>query len=284
MFRIELDIYSGRPNPSWVLDEAEGSELVERLRAEPRMMGAVNDVTLGLGYRGYIVTALSEGGSWQRAGLPSQFRVIGKGGIDIDASASWLLGTREVEIGEPTERIAQGAIEGHAKEPPPEVQPMAAPTCPIMQLTSDTDFSFWNNGSVQPFNNCYNFAANYRTDTFAQPGRRGGYTLPPASQLTCSNTMTGVTRDNWSTTCGLGPLRNLVICLVVAPGADFHFYRLCANGHWCHKPGSTPARNTDNSGNWITDPQFANRGPYTSLCGYRMGLVGTGTGNGFVVA
>jgi hypothetical protein len=32
---------------------------------------------------------------------------------------------------------------------------------------------------------------------------------------------------------------------------------------WCHKPGGTQARNYDSSGDFITDPSTADRGPYT---------------------
>ena len=66
---------------------------------------------------------------------------------------------------------------------------------------------------------------------------------------------------------GSGP-DNLTICLVIWPNTDFHFFRLCSGGLWCHKPGQTPAKNTDNSGNLITNPQTANRGPYTTFCEY----------------
>jgi len=277
MFSVELDIYSGRRNPSWVLDAVEGSELIERLRAEPALIAAVDDPSLGLGYRGYIVSALADGGRWQRAGLPPRFRLIAKGGVDVEASASWLLGTREMELGESTERAAQDAIArsasaGAASEgDPPIARPSAPPgSCPRTYFASDTDFSFWND-STQSFNNCYNFAANNRNNTFAQPGRLNGFTI---SSLSCGNVTTGVNLDGWRTTCATTPWNNLVVALVIAPGIDFHFYRRCASGHWCHKPGPSPATNRDNGGNWITNPQTANRGPYTDFCGYFMGRVG----------
>jgi hypothetical protein len=34
---------------------------------------------------------------------------------------------------------------------------------------------FWNTPAVQPKNNCYNYAMNWRSDTFAQPGRISGH-------------------------------------------------------------------------------------------------------------
>ena len=54
----------------------------------------------------------------------------------------------------------------------------------------------------------------------------------------------------------------------VRPDNDFHFYRLCSGGLWCHKPGKTAARNYDNSGVHISDPATCDRGPYTLVCGY----------------
>ncbi len=62
------------------------------------------------------------------------------------------------------------------------------------------------------------------------------------------------------------------VALVVAPGVDYHWYRLDDNCQWSHKPGSTEARNVDASGNPITDPQAANRDygslNYSDFCGY----------------
>jgi hypothetical protein len=66
--------------------------------------------------------------------------------------------------------------------------------------------------------------------------------------------------------CGCSDCHHQV-ALVLWPGVDFHWYRRDRDGKWSHKPGSTAARNTDNSGNLITDPRTANRGPYTVFCG-----------------
>jgi hypothetical protein len=145
----------------------------------------------------------------------------------------------------------------------------ALASCASNYLTSSSDFSFWNGAAYVWDNNCYNYASNYRTNTFAQPGRQTGYTLtfPP----TCSKVRTGCISDGWADTCRAS--NNLTICLVIWPSTspstgDFHFYRKCSGGLWCHKPGHTPAKNTDDSGNLITSPATANRGPYTTLCEY----------------
>jgi hypothetical protein len=54
----------------------------------------------------------------------------------------------------------------------------------------------------------------------------------------------------------------------MAPGYDYHWYRLDKDGMWSHKPGGTPARNTDNANNVIADPRVADRGPYVEFCGF----------------
>jgi hypothetical protein len=133
--------------------------------------------------------------------------------------------------------------------------------------------SKWNDhGTVQYNNNCYNYASNLRTNTFAQPGRAHGAMY---TSLTCSSVMSGALADGYvlksSGAAVVHPGCTGKCCsptaLVVAPGYDFHWYRLDSRGLWSHKPGSTEARDTDNSGNLIPDPRTANRGPYTDFCG-----------------
>ncbi|MCC6556398.1 MAG: hypothetical protein IT372_25845 [Polyangiaceae bacterium] len=59
--RVELDIYSGRPNPSWAFDPAQRSELSRRL-GELSPAGAAAPAGEALGYRGLVVTgAAGEG-------------------------------------------------------------------------------------------------------------------------------------------------------------------------------------------------------------------------------
>jgi hypothetical protein len=120
----------------------------------------------------------------------------------------------------------------------------------------------------QSENNCYNYACNKATDSFAQPGYASGSWPNP---MACPNVTTGalsdglVTRANGSDSAG-----NCAhtVALVIAPGYDYHWYRLDDNGMWSHKPGGTAARNVDSAGNPITDPQTAARGPYTVFCGF----------------
>jgi hypothetical protein len=136
--------------------------------------------------------------------------------------------------------------------------------------TSDTDFSYWNDSYSVIRNNCYNYASDYRSDTFAQPGRKSNVAH---TALACNNAV-GTTSycaayDGFTAACWTG--NEFYTCLVIDPDpdGDYHWYRRCANGHWCHKPGTTPARNYDESGYWITNPETCNRGRYGVVCGYR---------------
>ena len=53
--RVELDTFSGRPNPTWALLPNEARAVRDILRTLPRSKQA-GSVKRGLGYRGLIVT------------------------------------------------------------------------------------------------------------------------------------------------------------------------------------------------------------------------------------
>ena len=129
--------------------------------------------------------------------------------------------------------------------------------------------SFWNDGgTVQNGNNCYNYSNNHRTDTFAQPGRSSQEccTVVDAPTITRYSQADGLSSTTLAAGCG--DSREL-LAMVIAPSIpDYHWYRRDANGFWTHKPGPTAATNVDNSGVAITNPETANRGPYTIFGGY----------------
>jgi uncharacterized repeat protein (TIGR02543 family) len=131
----------------------------------------------------------------------------------------------------------------------------------------------WNDGQelgfVQPYNNCYNYATNTRTDTFAQPGRWSGSMLT-AENMNAANLIAFCKGDGLiaTTKTAVLPYGRTRICLVLDPYFDFHWYRQNANGLWSHKPGTDVARETDDSGNPITDPETADRGVYRIVVGY----------------
>lgn len=271
MLRITLDVFSGLPNPSWFLSDKQEADLLERILAEPTLVRPVFADHLKLGFRGYIVEVLKENSLTRRKRFPTYFRISST----ANAAGLWLLHTSEQLDSEVTDFLRE-IVEQDIRFP----RPMAAPeeskpsspsekgagqSCVSSYLSSDTDFSFWNDSSYHlQYNNCYNYAAAYRSNTFAQPGKISGH--PFTGLPSCGNVSSAIRSDGWFDGCQ--STHNLSVALVIAPNADFHFYRLCVNGHWCHKQGHLPARNTDDSGFLITNPETCDRGPYTDFCGY----------------
>jgi hypothetical protein len=100
---VELDIFSGVPNPTWTLTPVEAEELLRRLAAlPPAPPGALSG---HLGYRGVILT-LTEGVETQLVRVQRGLGVISSRGTDSyrrDADRAlerWLLDTGGPAIGE----------------------------------------------------------------------------------------------------------------------------------------------------------------------------------------
>jgi hypothetical protein len=149
------------------------------------------------------------------------------------------------------------------------------------------DPKLWEFWTIQLSNNCYDYATNLKTSTYAQPGYASGnrYSEPP----TCAGVGAGAMSDGLKPVdcdrgCGCRECC-IKVALVVSPGTpvpvfdqdgyagyesayyDYHFYRVDDNGMWSHKPGARLPTNLDASGNLISDPRTADRGPYTTFCG-----------------
>ena len=140
----------------------------------------------------------------------------------------------------------------------------------IQRCTPPYAPSVWNdNNGIQFSNNCYNYACDLRTDTYAQPGLATGnqYNSIDCRQVGAGAMSDGLVWVEADKGCGCAECQHRV-ALVIAPGYDFHWYRLDRSGRWSHKPGGTEATNLDNSGNPINDPRAADRGPYTVFCGF----------------
>ena len=54
--RVTLDVFSGRPNPSWELSAKEASDFRDVLRRLPRS-NAASEHRAGMGYRGIVVSS-----------------------------------------------------------------------------------------------------------------------------------------------------------------------------------------------------------------------------------
>jgi hypothetical protein len=319
MVRVTIDIYSGRPNPTFLLDEKEAREIVRQLAAEPDTATAEEVNTGILGYRGMILE-LEEDEATKLA-LPRRLRVgggvakreargvelaqrliekagkltpavkgdFGKLGVYDEAALKQLVGEELVRVESQAAELQSVSAARSADSAP--VEQFAAQeeggfsiqsAAPVLGRDATTwgaytvgscsveasafNPNWWNtNSTIRLNNNCYNYANNKRTDTFAQPGRATG---AQATTMACLNVGNGAVSDGQVAypNCAASGVPRFYVALVVAPGQDYHWYRYQSNGYWGHKPGS--AKNTDNSGAVITNPQTANRGIYTQFCGY----------------
>lgn len=270
---VTLDMYSGLPNPSWELSDEDAQKLKAMLASRVQISSATSPGALSrLGYRGLIVSASDPNlaPSVLRAfdGILEAASLAQPNVIDHDSEVElFLLGTAgtalrrdEYElVREQVEKNVEGGPAGSSKG----FEPMAEPPF---------DPGKWNNNeTVRLNNNCYNYANDKITNTFAQPGRASGFQAPyPPS---CGGTSEGATKDGLISIPdpAVTPVEGQVVALVVAPGPqmfDYHWYRRDSNGKWSHKPGSTSATNRDNSGKAIDDPRNCDRGPYGNFCGF----------------
>jgi hypothetical protein len=265
MFEIELDIFSGRPNPRWTLDAAEGKEFLTRLLDRSVPMAPLSSRE-GLGYRGFICKATGNTAAiLQARHLPTTFRVRDGLVQSIDAGTeTWLRYTgHDVQVPGAAEIVISKGIA--TKASPDAILSKKHK----LYFTSSTDFSAWN-GSHCNYNNCYNYASNSITDTFAQPGRGSGEMY---HDITADEIHKAALRDGYVDSIKDSEKKRVLhVGYCIAPGWDYHWYRqtkrMDGEERWTHKPGGTPARNYDDSGNFITDPSTADRGPYTIWGGF----------------
>jgi|ERR1700723_1033579 hypothetical protein len=276
---VSLNIYSGRPNPSWGLSDEESEALLDQVTGLSELTTAKPSGVLGgLGYRGFLVersatapegalslyvhegivdrgqsqvNAVDDNQTVERTLLESGRRSIDD---ELYRYVAQEMGTRK-DVG----ALLQGVV----------ITPAG---CPRVQAADAPLYNpgRWNIPAVQSHNNCYNYANDQITNTFAQPGRAHGKPIPPA--LTCPVTQPSAIADGLVAVGGFStPLAagmGWYVALVIWPGRDYHWYRQDTVGCWSHKPGQTPARNVDNAGAAIADPRTCNRGPYTDFCGY----------------
>ncbi|HEX8949497.1 MAG TPA: hypothetical protein VF790_11075 [Dissulfurispiraceae bacterium] len=123
-------------------------------------------------------------------------------------------------------------------------------------------------GIVQCRNNCYNYANNRRTDTYAQPGLGAGIKLEE-KDFTCEQVYRAAIADGLTPVDASGscPPGTTKVALTVRPGYDYHWYRQDRDGMWSQKMGIFPATDLDNSSQSIFDPEKADTGKY-EFCDY----------------
>lgn len=299
MLQVTLDIFSGRPNPSWSLDPTEAEAILKEIAHHRGVVTAVDSGYQGLGYRGIILETLADDIP-TRYGLPPIFEIAngaslyeskaleiaerlirGMPNADLRARGS----DQAVDFDETLQRQLLDHLGSFPRIDTPSeldsahaggtagmaVEPRAADaTCSIEAAPYKPDF--WNDPDHLKLNNCYNYAVNIRTDTFAQPGRATGQY--PYLKL-CPQLTEAVLSDGNHRRFDCFPdteKPRYIMALVLCPIIDYHWYRKHREGFWGHKPGIKRVRNVDNSGQVIYNPETCDRTsgwpPYTEFCGY----------------
>jgi len=129
----------------------------------------------------------------------------------------------------------------------------------------------------QADNNCYDYANDIVTNSFAQPGRGSGrcaHGARPCVPNTCEDVKNAAVSDGlrW-----IGrdlpktlPAKGHYVSLHIWPKSNFHWLRMDEDGTWSHKPGGSAVRHVDNKGKIITDPGKADVSPWSDHCGYML--------------
>jgi hypothetical protein len=287
---VTLNIFSGRENPRWTLSDNQESDLMDRIaKVNTPSLSKTPGAAGLLGYRGFTVKRSSEHPR-------GPFKLsLNDGILDFGRSEEslvsgdrkleqWLLKTATIKLDAPVvDHLKKKALVSSTDVAGLIAERAAGlavlPLCPACKAKDAPvyDPGKWNIPGIQPFNNCYNYANDQITNTFAQPGRAHG---AMTTTMACVNVRNAAKADglvqtaNFTTSLPVG--KGWYVALVIWPGVDYHWYRQDQIGCWSHKPGQTAARNTDNSGKAIKDPKTCDRGPYVNFCDYmitRKGLV-----------
>lgn len=294
-FKLIVDMFSGRSNPEMELDDKMTRSLLSKLP-----LGSLrkiddektNPFPSVLGYRGLV---LEQTGRINKK-LPMRIHYAhdtvyadnkaakAETGLESVVFDNFRLLKNIKGIKDFRKKLETGMrdyldkrmkyIENYRKWMPDILDDFLLPTRVVCPCAPPADLAAWNTDpSITGYNNCYNYASNYRTDTFGQPGLASGAVW---NDLSACNVGAGkvsakmgavadglVDKPNQDNKC-ISP--GHLVALVIDPGSDYHWYRKGSNGKWSHKPGGTPATVLDNSGNPITDPRTADRAGYTDFC------------------
>lgn len=259
---ITLDVFSGRKNPTWILPTHEIRGISEKIeKSNPRKSLRLPK----LGYRGVKISPTPDASDSEREFL-----------LQVSSSPEMLYLSSVPEIEEYLLSLAgdnvDEEIKAHVKSeldaPALKLGTSLFPKCFSVEAPI-YDEDVWNVTKVQPFNNCYNYANNRKTNSFAQPGRATNRSM---TDMDCDGVQPSAQNDglraanNCDTPLAGGD--GWYVALVIWPRKDFHWYRQDKSGTWSHKAGSTEVTNTDNAGKYITDPRACDRGPYTDFCSF----------------
>jgi hypothetical protein len=264
---IMLSLYSGRENPTIELTDNQLNEL-EQLVSE-------NTFTLGnsnryFGYSGYLIPKL---------GLHLQ---------GYPAAEMYLLNLLKDQIDEEQYQEILDIISIEYIESPSKPLKLSAsfeqlektlkldPQCDKTPMRGSDDvyppFDPYTNHNGcyldrQFDNNCYNYATNVLTNTFAQPGNSKGVDPKPYS---CERVILAAEADGLiylGKSIDKKPAKGHYIASVIGR-KDHHWIRMGDDRKWSHKGGCAKIVNHDANGDIIIDPSVQDFGMWNVFCGY----------------
>jgi hypothetical protein len=310
--KITIDIFSGRDNPTIELTENESIETLRHLKPEREISEKekIFPPEPTLGYRGLIIEQIAE----LDKNLPRVFRYV-HGDLFGECLAhkaadekfeDFFCGStgpiQKLELGKEFPDLVKSEIDKFK-----ELRFRLAPK--ILKIREKRFLPWWpcrwwwpcywwcwrrcrcapiyepnwwnDGGQIQYNNNCYNYATNYRTDTFAQPGEATNSKWnnlsscsPPSPAISAKMGAISDCLIDAPSADNKCPSKGHLVALAIWPGWDYHWYRKGRNNYWSHKPGGTQVTNLDNSGNPINDPRAADRGGYTEFCTFMIVMHG----------
>jgi hypothetical protein len=307
--KLTLSIFSGRPDPFIMLDDATARSLFKKLSfgALRKQTEKTTPFPSVLGYRGLII---EQQGKKLNADMPEVLHYAhdmvyadGKAAKAEAGLESFLFDNfknlQEVkglpDFRKTTETLLKAYLDKRQLYTDNYFRNIdifrddvivLRPVCPC---APSSDIAAWNTDPfITSHNNCYNYATNYRSDTYGQPGQAAGQKWNNLSG--CNVPAPGISAKMGAVADGLidKPLQDNkcispghLVALVNYPNNDYHWYRKGSNGKWSHKMGSSPATLLDSSGNPITDPRTADRGNYTGFCTFMQAIHGHFKMDGF---
>ena len=204
--KITIDIFSERPNPVIELSGIAEKEALERLQRAGKVSKAEGLIVpqFVLGYRGLIVEQTGA----VKAGLPKSMRYAHG---DVASGRTYQRATdvafkdflcrakgpfSQQACDDSLMDLIQREIERKRGRAAELIRIAVAPHLPRIGSRTFAPLyepSWWNDGGQKQMNNnCYNYATNHRTDTFAQPGQADGASY---TALTCASVSSAAVED-----------------------------------------------------------------------------------------
>jgi hypothetical protein len=169
---VTLNIFSGRPNPAWELTEDEATELADRLASIDRTtLMKPPGIAGGLGYRGFTIESVRERNLepevYVHAGIVDVARFDLNLATDAPDLEQWILSTAGDQVDDSVRQLVEQQLSG--------ASPASSSSEPSILAVPPFNPGKWNNNpTILRNNNCYNYANDKITNTFAQPGRGSG--------------------------------------------------------------------------------------------------------------